>query len=386
MSDEDFESRFRTVFSIYGRIIEQDAEEYSNKKVKLKLPVVALSVLEELVEQATEIFKNESILLQLHSPIIVVGDLHGHIIDMFRIFSKYGLPPHSKYVILGDIIDRGEFSLETLTFLYIAKVLYPDDIFIIRGNHEFEEYSDHTLFKSEIRFMYNDDALSQHFFGSFNYLPLAAIIDDYALCVHGGFGPSLLFTNQILQIQRPIINLDNEIISDILWSDPSDDNPNFEPSTRGFGQNYGSTAVSNLISRHDFSVIIRGHQAAQNGIQYKCNHRVVTVFSASNYCGIDHNQSGVAIFHPGPTYDTATFPPLNFVKRNEVGFLPVEMLLPQKLRPKTKRAQLPALSFSQSEGKNKLVRAQSSRSSAPPIPSYMKPKNPRGSSKTSRFS
>ena len=145
------------ILSCYSILIQSDLDAYSNKKAKMRIPILPVSLLKYLIEESTRIFQEEQTMLEVSAPICVVGDIHGQIIDLFRIFKECDLPPNRRYLFLGDFIDRGFFSSETLILILVLKVLFPSDVFIIRGNHEFEPIFDHSSFYSEITSLYGDD-------------------------------------------------------------------------------------------------------------------------------------------------------------------------------------------------------------------------------------
>lgn len=85
---------------------------------------------------ARDIFLSQPTLIELSPPVKIVGDVHGQYSDLIRLFEMCGFPPSSNYLFLGDYIDRGKQSLETILLLLCYKIKYPENFFLLRGNHE----------------------------------------------------------------------------------------------------------------------------------------------------------------------------------------------------------------------------------------------------------
>lgn len=137
-----FDSKLQRIFSDHIEQMSKDLEKISNGEDQFVFKIYERNLLISICEKVSELFKKEPIVLNLKGDCVVVGDLHGHILDLYRIFTVFDLPPRTTYLFLGDIIDRGGFSIESITLLFVLKLLYPSNIFIIRGNHEFNTISE----------------------------------------------------------------------------------------------------------------------------------------------------------------------------------------------------------------------------------------------------
>lgn len=151
--------------------------------------------------KSRDIFINQPILLELEAPIKIcgtipsplissLGDVHGQYYDLLRLFEYGGFPPDANYLFLGDYVDRGKQSLETVCLLLAYKVKYPENFFLLRGNHECASINRIYGFYDECKRRYNIK-LWKTFTDCFNCLPIAAIIDEKILCMHGGLSPEL---------------------------------------------------------------------------------------------------------------------------------------------------------------------------------------------------
>lgn len=156
-----------------------------------------------LCSTARKVFMEQPVLLDLDAPIRIMGDIHGQYQDLLRFFERGGFPPEANYLFLGDYVDRGKQSLETICLLFAYKIKYPENFFLLRGNHECASISRIYGFYDECKRRYNIK-LWKTFTDTFNCLPIAAIVDEKIFCVHGGLSPQLKCLTQIDCITRPI--------------------------------------------------------------------------------------------------------------------------------------------------------------------------------------
>lgn len=300
----------------------QDVEEYESERSKLVFPILPIALLSELCDFASKIFAEEPMVVNLEGDFIIVGDLHGHILDLFRILRRFGHPPKQSYIFLGDLVDRGEFSTETVVLIYLMKCLYPENIYIIRGNHEFTELWPTCGFLSELETLYNESRNSSMIFmKSFSYLPIAATVNNKYLCVHGGIGPEMPSLSHLNFLDRPIMDFDSEPVLSIVWSDLSNSIREFAPSTRGTGYFYGDPALAAYLSSQNLELLVRGHQCVFCGVEYSLRKKCVTVFSASNYCGVTENDGGVLHVKIDEQPKSIKMKALTYIKRENALFL-----------------------------------------------------------------
>ena len=218
--------------------------------------------------KARDIFINQPILLELEAPIkicgkqlfvlIVPGDVHGQYYDLLRLFEYGGFPPDANYLFLGDYVDRGKQSLETVCLLLAYKVKYPENFFLLRGNHECASINRIYGFYDECKRRYNIK-LWKTFTDCFNCLPIAALIDEKILCMHGGLSPELSSLEQVKRIMRPTDVPDTGLLCDLLWSDPDKDVQGWGENDRGVSFTFGQEIVSAFAKKHDIDLICRAH-------------------------------------------------------------------------------------------------------------------------------
>jgi len=295
--------------------------DFRKDSTLVSVPIIPDKDIAFICNEAEKIFSSEPSCLKLTSPFVIVGDIHGHLFDLVRIIQDFGLPPKKKYLFLGDLVDRGEFSIEVLLIVLIMKVLWPKNVYLIRGNHEFLALCSQGGFLQQILETYGDEELFCSFTKVFEVIPLAATLDDTTICLHGGIGPSLRSISQLSSIKRPIAQFGDDFIDSILWSDPSTEVSYFQRSQRGTGYLFGASAIDEFLKSANINRIIRAHECVMDGVQTMFNSTLYTVFSASNYCGLVPNRSGVIdVKYPG-SFEIKSYSPLQYIKREEVSFI-----------------------------------------------------------------
>ncbi|CCH40825.1 Serine/threonine-protein phosphatase [Wickerhamomyces ciferrii] len=263
---------------------------YSGKRTKnicLKNSEIAT-----ICSKAREIFLSQPTLLELSPPVKIVGDVHGQFGDLIRMFTKCGFPPAANYLFLGDYVDRGKQSLETILLLLCYKIKYPENFFLLRGNHECANVTRVYGFYDECKRRSNIKTWKL-FIDTFNTLPLAAIVAGKIFCVHGGLSPVLNSMDEIRNVNRPTDVPDFGLINDLLWSDPTDALNEWEDNERGVSYCFNKVAINKFLQRFGFDLVCRAHMVVEDGYEFFNDRSLVTVFSAPNYCGEFDNWGAV---------------------------------------------------------------------------------------------
>jgi serine/threonine-protein phosphatase PP1 catalytic subunit len=190
----------------------------------------------------------------------------------------------ANYLFLGDYVDRGKQSLEVVCLLFAYKIKYPENFFILRGNHECAGINRIYGFYDECRRRFSVK-LWKAFCNTFNCLPCTAVIDDKIICMHGGLSPELSQMEQIANIARPCDVPDTGLLCDILWADPDPSITGWNENDRGVSFTFGGDVVRQFLRRHDLDLVVRAHQVVEDGYEFFAGRELVTVFSAPNYCG-----------------------------------------------------------------------------------------------------
>ncbi|KAH0791087.1 Ser/Thr protein phosphatase [Histomonas meleagridis] len=237
----------------------------------------------DLCKKASEVLLKENSLLELQAPINVCGDIHGELNDLIALLQIGGFGLDTKYLFLGDYVDRGENSYEVFCLLIALKIQFPNNIFLLRGNHECEEMSENFEFAVEVGRKASPTVLP-YFYEVFDSLPIAAIISDRIFCVHAGISPELTSIEQIRSIARPVCIQKSSLLADLVWSDPSSEVVEWETSPRGTSYLWGIEPAKRFLQENQLCMILRGHQVAATGVDFPFGSdlTVVTVFTSSS--------------------------------------------------------------------------------------------------------
>lgn len=240
----------------------------------------------------------------------VCGDTHGQYYDLLNIFEINGYPSEQNpYLFNGDFVDRGSFSVENVLTLFAFKLLYPTGMYLTRGNHETTNMNKIYGFEGEVKAKY-DVTTMQLFTEVFNVLPLAACIQSKVMVVHGGlFKEDGVTLSDIRKIKRNREPSDSGLMSDLLWSDPQPF-PGRGPSKRGVGLTFGPDITKAFLDNNNLELLIRSHEVKEEGYLVEHDGRLITIFSAPNYCDQMKNKGAIITFNEDMKP--------NFIQFNEV--------------------------------------------------------------------
>eukprot|EP00727_Mastigamoeba_balamuthi_P005738 m51a1_g1784 hypothetical protein (624) ;mRNA; f:353494-356500 len=286
-----------------------------------------------LLFDTREMLAREPNLLLLKPPFYVVGDIHGQFYDLLAMMEAGGEPPTSRFLFLGDYVDRGSFGVEACFYLFALKLAYPDHVFMLRGNHECRLLTGHFNFKRECICKYSED-MWLAFMEVFDCLPTAAeTTNDIGrfLFVHGGISPSWSKVEDINTVNRFMEPPEFGLFSDALWSDPLEEETAFgltaeelinwraitfvDNPTRGCGCIFGLGALAPFLAENNLVCVVRAHEVQKEGFhlhRFFCDESVrdmpmmITLFSAPNYCDMYRN-AGAVMMIESDTFDFRVF-------------------------------------------------------------------------------
>jgi serine/threonine-protein phosphatase PP1 catalytic subunit len=235
------------------------------------------------------IFQSQPTLLELTPPVTIVGDTHGQFHDLLRVFDNGNTPDAGQFLFLGDYVDRGKNSVETISLLLAYKIKHPDTFWMLRGNHECSYINRLYGFFDDCCSYWPDGRgtkLWEVFGGVFNWLPVSAIIEKKIFCVHGGLSPHLKSLDDIRNIVRPQEIPEEGLLCDLVWADPDCNAADWVDNDRGASVCFGRTQVDDFLRRFEFDLVCRAHQAVMEGFEFPFfpDQTLITLFSAPNYC------------------------------------------------------------------------------------------------------
>lgn len=258
---------------------------------RLKNGYLEVGEIYEICQKSTKIFSEEPSLLEINSEVVIVGDVHGQFFDFLEVLDiDCGA---KRYLFLGDYVDRGANSLETILLLLQMKIERPEEIWMLRGNHESKNLSFIYGFYDECMQAYGTPVVWEMICEVFEYLPLAAVIDKKIFAVHGGIGPSVSL-EAISGVNRVGDSLLSGVISELLWSDPDANAEEYKENTRGAGYLFGRNQVEEFLEKEGVERIIRSHQLVDEGYRELFDKKLITIWSAPNYCYRCMNKAVIA--------------------------------------------------------------------------------------------
>ena len=265
------------------------------------------SELFSLCEKVKSILMEENNVQPVNSPVIVCGDIHGQFYDLLELFRTGGEIPNYNYIFMGDYVDRGYNSIETFELLLALKARYPANITLLRGNHESRQITQVYGFYDECQRKYGNANPWKYCTELFDYLNIAAIVDNKVLCIHGGLSPEVKTLDQVRVIDRKVEIPHEGAFCDLMWSDP-DDIETWSMSPRGAGWVFGSKVTEEFNHINDLTLICRAHQLVNEGYKFWFpKQNLVTVWSAPNYCYRCGNKAAILHINEDLTNDFKLF-------------------------------------------------------------------------------
>jgi diadenosine tetraphosphatase ApaH/serine/threonine PP2A family protein phosphatase len=253
----------------------------------------------EIVEKAIDLLRGESgrignqtiaerlVKLEPSGEALVIGDLHGDLESLITILKSSGFiqkiaaSKDATLIFLGDYGDRGARSAEVYYTILKLKLAFPEQVIILRGNHEGPEdlmASPHDLpLQFQFRFKDNWRAVYSKVRELFAYLYNAVLVEERYLMVHGGLSPEISSVQDLANANKT--HPEKDFLEDLLWSDPNDTVRNVLYSPRGAGKLFGKSVTEKVLQKLNVKILIRGHEPCEEGFKLNHDGKVLTLFS-----------------------------------------------------------------------------------------------------------
>lgn len=256
----------------------------------------------QVLHLLAEIFAQESNLVQVPSPVVICGDVHGQLDDVLWMLECAG-GTDQNFLFMGDYVDRGTHSLNTFLVLACLKLKSPNNVFLLRGNHECRQTSRTYGFYNECWLNYGHGGVWFAVNDVFDLLPSAAVVDGRVFAVHGGLSPLLPLT-EMISLENRFEEIPPEgPLADLYWSDPDGDNSPIEwrKNMRGSGYVFGRSVVHKFVHLNKLDFVTRSHQVVAKGFMWYYPEerwtdgegRLITVWSAPNYAYRQVNKASI---------------------------------------------------------------------------------------------
>jgi serine/threonine-protein phosphatase PP1 catalytic subunit len=248
--------------------------------------------MKNIINAGCEVILNQPNMLELNAPINIIGDMHGHFFDLIRIFNKCGWPNEKTYLFLGNYTNFGRYGIETVLLILVMKLKFPENVFMLRGNHDCDKLTELHGFKQECKHRYGSK-IWKLFINLFNNLPPAAIVGDSIFCAHGGICENILKVGEIHQIPRGMNVPVQGPLTDLLWSDPNtnEEETEFSENIRGISRSFPKFGLETFLKNNKLYMMVRSNQLVPEGFEIMWGGILVNLFSAANF-GNDYNNKG----------------------------------------------------------------------------------------------
>ena len=261
--------------------------------------LLAVPEIKWICESVREIFAREENIVNIITPVTVAGDIHGQFDDLLELFDTGGTVGDTRYIFLGDYVDRGRHSVQVICLLFLLKIKHPDFITLLRGNHEARSQTQVFGFYDECLVKFGDPAVWTLLTDTFDFMPVAALVDNRLFCCHGGLSPSARDLDTIRQEERRQELPHCGVLADLAWSDPEEDQAGWRDSPRGAGYTFGQDVTEEWNENNGLDLLVRAHQMVDDGFYWLHSRHALSLFSAPNYMYRCGNTAALLSLEPG---------------------------------------------------------------------------------------
>ena len=275
-------------------------QTFSNDETK-----ATFSDIQWLITRTKFILNQEPSYLHLNGPIHVVGSLDANYDRLLTIFKQYGKPSQTRYLFLGNYVNKGRGGSDIIILLCAFKVLYPNNIYFLRGKHELRSICQSDQYPLNFDSECKEKKLDYELFISlFDCMPIAALIGNSIFCVHSGISP-MASPEDIENFERPS-SLESTFIKDFLLSVPNNDVEGYTVAI-DIKQifKFGKEAVQVFLTTNNYKLIVRTHENLDEPYTFPLNQNknLISLFSSPK----PGNKGSVMIIDENLNYSLSLF-------------------------------------------------------------------------------
>eukprot|EP01084_Bolivina_argentea_P304738 526381_1 len=297
--------------------------QYTQEKFESLQTFISKEHILRLCEEIEPILAKDDILFKLNlkpdsdQKLIIFGDIRGDLLSLLKHFDsirnndnicKYEniidkiYKYNDIYLFLGSYVSRGKFSIECIVLIYCLKLIFPNNIYLLRGFQECASINRIYGFYDELKICYPKTEgeksgiyIWKRFNETFGWMSLGALINNKWFAVHSGLSPELTHLDVLNWINKPIITIpDSGLICDLLWSDP-EHIIGWGEMDRGISYIFGPDVIEKWVEKNNIDMIIRTHQVVEDGYEWFAKNKLITLFSTANFCGEFDNDGAIMI-------------------------------------------------------------------------------------------
>ena len=230
------------------------------------------------LKEASDILAREDKVIHRSGYALFIGDIHGDLLNCLKAL-KVAEEKNAIPVFMGDYVDRGTHQAQVANYLFARKILDPDGLILLRGNHEFKEINLKFGFSDVIMEKYSETIYWLYNVG-FSTMPLAAVLNNNTIGLHGGVASNIRYLKDIENLPAHQLSGYDDRLGN-LWNDPNEDHDGFKANKkRKVFYSFGRDVFDRFMKDNDLELMVRGHEEIEEGFRYSFDKKLLSIFSS----------------------------------------------------------------------------------------------------------